>query len=381
MRNLLQMVEDAALYRRGGYDVALTRRPVAIFCHLHECQAAFAAFTQQFQRLPACFSVMEDAQFPDNQGQVPFISKNELRDRQDLLVWVYGQQERKKGITLAAYGIRDFVFAVDPIYRDTRYTPDLLRAHRDEMERLFTMLADEESRLTLASIIKYRLRGEHGFLRIAEYAEYSHPQVQTLPGDWVVDGGAFNGETSLQFALQSLNGKVFAFEPDPNNQAQIQNLLSAARASGDERAVAAANIIEIAPYALYDRDTTLRFTAGQHGSSAIATDAANTIEIPATSLDSYIAQHGIKKLDLVSLDVEGAEPEALHGMRRALEKFRPKLQISIYHYKEHLFSLPFLVQELCEDYVYFLGHHNTYSTETDIYCVPKEKMAANPLKS
>lgn len=377
MRNLLQMVEDAALYRRGGDDVALRRRPAAIFCHLHECQAAFTAFTQQFNRLPACFAVMEDVQFPDNKGQVPFISKDELRARQDLLVWVYGENERKKGIMLAAYGIRDFAFAVDPTYRDVRYAPDLLREHRDEMERLFAMLADEESKLTLASIIKYRLRGEHGFLRIAEYAEYSHPQVKACPCDWVVDGGAFNGETSFQFALQSPGGKVFAFEPDPNNQMQIQNLLSAARASGDTNAIAAANMIEIAPYAIYDRDTTLRFTAGQHGSSAIAIDVANTIEIPAMSLDSYIAQRGIEKLDLVSLDVEGAEPEALHGMRNALKKFRPKLQISIYHHKDHLFSLPFLAQELCEDYVYFMGHHNTYSTETDLYCIPKEKLAAN----
>jgi len=372
----MQMVEDAALYRRGGDDIALTRRPVAIFCYVDECQAAFDAFTQKFQRLPVCFSVMEDLQFPPSQGQVQFIGKEELRSRQDLLVWVYGREERKKGIMLAAHGIRDFVFAVDPTYRDVRYTPDLLCDHRDAMERLFAMLADEESKLTLASIIKYRLRGEHGFLRIAEYAEYNHPQVRALAGDWVVDGGAFNGETSLNFAMQCPGGKVFAFEADPKNQTQMQHLFAAAKVSGDARAAAAVNIIETVPYALYDRDTVLHFAAGHHGSSAISTDTANTIEVPAVSLDSYIAQHGIEKLDLVSLDVEGVEPEVLYGMRRTLEKCRPKLQISIYHHKEHLFSLPFLVQELCEDYVYFMGHHNTYSTETDLYCIPKEKVAA-----
>jgi FkbM family methyltransferase len=236
------------------------------------------------------------------------------------------------------------------------------------------MLADEESRLTLASIIKQRIRGEHGFLRIARYGEYFHPVCKALAGEWVVDAGACDGRTSLAFAHQATGGRVFAFEPDPANQAKIKAMLSKERETKDEHRVAAADSIIVAPHALYNEDTTVRFSGDRKGSSTIANGKDHGIEVSAIMLDSFVEMNAVSKVDLVSIDIEGAEAACLKGMRGVIERFRPKLQVSIYHKKADLFELPFLVGSMCNNYTMFLGHHNTYSTETDLYAVPNERL-------
>lgn len=373
MSTLLHLVQDAAQYRRSGRDPALARRPVLVYCDADESAEALREFESGTGRAPAAVCWHRGRAAAPN--GVALLEREALAERPDLLVWVWGAKERAKAVALAQHGVRDLVFAVDPPYKDTRYQPDLLVRHRAELERLFAMLHDDESRLTLASIIKQRLRGEHGFLRIAGYAEYAHPVVCARPGDTVVDGGAFDGQTSLDFARQAPGGRVLAFEPDPANRQRIAALLRKARFSLDRRRAAAAAQVEVAPHALYDRETTLRFAAGNSGSSSVAQSGGDgDIEVTAVSLDTYAEQQRLTRLDLVSLDVEGAEPQALAGMRGVIERFRPKLQVSLYHQRPHLWELPFQVESLAPRYRYFLGHHNSYSTETDLYAVPLERL-------
>src|SRR5690606_2150972 len=47
------------------------------------------------------------------------------------------------------------------------------------------------------------------------------------------------------------------------------------------------------------------------------------------SIDDLVAELGLDRVDLVKLDVEGAEPFVLEGMRRTLATHRPQLAISI----------------------------------------------------
>lgn len=366
---LIERVQDAPLYRRSVHDVALRRRPVVVYCHADESPGALVLFRERAGCEPAALCC-HDGAAPPGGVMLDRLDRGALAERPELLVWVYGRGERGKAIVLAQHGVRDFVFAVDPPYRDVRYFPELLARHGAELERLDAMLHDEESRLTLASIVKQRLRGEHGFLRIARYAEYSHPEVRALPGETVVDGGAFDGRTSLDFALQASGGRVHAFEPDPANRERVALRLESARNSGDPRKAAAAASIVVAPQALYDREATLHFSAGKKGSSSLKPGTETGIEVEALPLDVYATRHDLQRVDLISLDVEGAEPAALAGMRRVIERFRPKLQVSIYHRREHLWELPFQVAAMCPGYRFYLGHHNSYSTETDLYAAP-----------
>ncbi|MEL7089974.1 MAG: FkbM family methyltransferase, partial [Planctomycetota bacterium] len=52
-----------------------------------------------------------------------------------------------------------------------------------------------------------------------------------------------------------------------------------------------------------------------------------TIEVPTTTLDAYARAHGIDKLHLIKMDIEGAEVAALRGGADTLRRLRPIIAI------------------------------------------------------
>ncbi len=92
-----------------------------------------------------------------------------------------------------------------------------------------------------------------------------------------------------------------------------------------------------------------------------------------TPIDKLVVDHQLPRIDVVKLDVEGAEREALEGARASLERYRPQVHISIYHRFDDLFELPLMLAEWLPGYRWYLGHHSYYQMETDIYGIPIEK--------
>ncbi|HVS71490.1 MAG TPA: FkbM family methyltransferase [Phycisphaerae bacterium] len=133
------------------------------------------------------------------------------------------------------------------------------------------------------------------------------------PGDLVVDAGAnFGYFTILAAAATGPTGKVFAVEPDPRN---IERLLTVLRANH------AMNVTHVRE-GFFDRAGTVTFHLSTNaednlGSSSIIQhgEGRATMEIPVTTLDQFAAEQGIEKIDLLKMDIEGAEPEALAGAR------------------------------------------------------------------
>lgn len=73
--------------------------------------------------------------------------------------------------------------------------------------------------------------------------------------------------------------------------------------------------------ALWHEDTTLKFysKAETADSSAIEiSDYDRAVEVPARSLDSYVAEKGISRIAVMKIEAEGAEPEVLAGAMKAL---------------------------------------------------------------
>lgn len=63
------------------------------------------------------------------------------------------------------------------------------------------------------------------------------------------------------------------------------------------------------------------------------------------------------RADVIKLDVEGAEYEALLGCRKTIETYRPRLMVSAYHRNEDLFALPLLIRRMHPEYRVYLRHH------------------------
>jgi FkbM family methyltransferase len=137
-------------------------------------------------------------------------------------------------------------------------------------------------------------------------------------GMTVVDIGAHVGFHSLLAAKRvGPSGRVFAFEPDPDNFAILK------------RNIALNNYENITPVqqAVSDRTGRLElFLSGQgndrHSIYPNPRDLSSgrTWEVTATCLDDFLASEGWPQIDFIKMDIEGAEPLALKGMNQLLKR-------------------------------------------------------------
>ena len=65
------------------------------------------------------------------------------------------------------------------------------------------------------------------------------------------------------------------------------------------------------------------------GGLELAADAGSGPRVGVTTLDAYVTAHAIERLDLIKMDVEGAEVRALAGARASLARLRPVLMIEL----------------------------------------------------
>lgn len=140
--------------------------------------------------------------------------------------------------------------------------------------------------------------------------------------NWVcLDVGANLGAITVVLADLCPQGRVHAFEAAAENVAYLRANLAANGAAN-----ATAHHV-----ALYDRDETLtlHFTSSYAGGSFVSdvVNEGSAEDVPARRLDGWAAEHGLDRLDLVKLDVEGAETRMLAGAAATIERHRPHLVV------------------------------------------------------
>jgi len=141
------------------------------------------------------------------------------------------------------------------------------------------------------------------------------------PGMCVADIGANVGLFTVAAAIETgPDGAVFAFEPTPRTHAilleniQLNGLLESGR-------------VAVHRLAISDRAGTGRFGLHQancgHNSLFTLQGADRVIEVKTLALDEAVSD---RRLDLVKIDAEGAEPAVLRGMRGHIAA-NPEIQI------------------------------------------------------
>jgi FkbM family methyltransferase len=139
------------------------------------------------------------------------------------------------------------------------------------------------------------------------------------PGMTVVDVGANLGYYSvIALARTAPHGRVLAFEPDPANH----RLLTRNVAAFGDRAVVRRQAVsaEAGAGALHRHPDN----KGKHSLLA-SEELGAAVPVEMVALDAALAAVGVARVDLVKLDIEGAEPLALLGMRETLARDRPLL--------------------------------------------------------
>jgi hypothetical protein len=61
------------------------------------------------------------------------------------------------------------------------------------------------------------------------------------------------------------------------------------------------------------------------------------LDVQCTTLDGYCDEAGVERLDLVKIDVEGAEQDVLEGAKRTLERLSPTLIVEMNPHCSRLF--------------------------------------------
>lgn len=178
------------------------------------------------------------------------------------------------------------------------------------------------------------------------------------PGDTVLDIGAFVGDSALFFAKRcGPQGKVYAFEALPRYVDKLA-----------ENAKQAEAPIEIVPLAAWNEPARLHMSDEDGGSNVNC--EGEGCDVNADTIDNVVAEHGMKVVDFIKMDIEGAEYNALLGAEETIGKFRPKLAISVYHLPDDIYTIPLLIKKMLPDYTLYLRHYTWGAGETVLYAAP-----------
>ena len=140
---------------------------------------------------------------------------------------------------------------------------------------------------------------------------YQALQARKLRGAIAFDVGVNYGYTSAWISHWA--ERVYTFEPNPNNAAMIREQLRIRQIDN----------VELVPTAISDQvgEAVLHlksFDGHQSLGDIGASSTVGTMRVPVTTLDSFAATRGIDRVNLLKIDVEGFEPEALRGARGLL---------------------------------------------------------------
>jgi len=149
------------------------------------------------------------------------------------------------------------------------------------------------------------------------FGTHEHDTVQMFqklvkPGMTVVDVGLMLGSTPYPAArLVGANGRVYAFEPNPG---VYEILTRNVKMNGYQ------DIVRAVPKGVSNqrRVVSLCVPSGKSGEASFysqeSTDVMH-IEVETLTLNEFFADEGWPKVNLIKIDVEGAEVEVLEDMR------------------------------------------------------------------
>lgn len=224
-----------------------------------------------------------------------------------------------------------------PLFGGELFTYKHFAENLDEIKEAYRLLSDEKSKQLFISLIKYFITWNHEYLFNGETNLDIYPQYfKQLDIKTAIDGGAYRGDTvlSIHECFPSVD-KIIAYEPDSANFKKLC-----------EVEIDGVNLVKISK-GLYSRADTLFFDA-LHNRGSHFTDKGDEVEV--CSIDGSVSE----KIDLIKLDVEGCEKEAIIGAENTINAFHPALYVSLYHKTDDFYKLILQINKLYPSYKFAL---------------------------
>ncbi|MFZ1371312.1 MAG: FkbM family methyltransferase [Ferruginibacter sp.] len=149
------------------------------------------------------------------------------------------------------------------------------------------------------------------------------------PGAVIIDIGAHIGLFSVIAAqVAGKTGKVYAFEPAPGTYALLQKTVSINHAG---------TVIETFQKAVGKANGKITFFVSDNradNSNSLVNykddRSLHGIDVAVTSIDDFVREKNISRLDFIKIDVEGAEYDTLLGAVHTLKHVRPACIVAIH---------------------------------------------------
>ncbi len=212
---------------------------------------------------------------------------------------------------------------------------DKIRRGREALHVLSAHAADMASRKVLASCyatilrtttdttevaFRLRLAGQVFPFRMCRsdlftIAEILHEKQYALETPLperpvIVDGGANVGVAALWFLAHHPGATLHAFEPEPRNFGYLSaNVGSLPGVTVNQAAIGAA-------------PGSVELHLAEHGAVHSVKDVAvgqRTVSVECVTLADYLERHGVTRVDLLKLDVEGSEADVVEGLGDRLD--------------------------------------------------------------
>ncbi len=293
-----------------------------------------------------------------------FASDGYVRDRyfRDMKVRSYSDiiSEYGDDITvLLAFGttldsVREFIIKLSerheliipdvPLYGGELFDMEYYVRHKDKLDEVRYILADERSRDIFDDAINFRLTGKLEYLsRVSAHTDSLRELFGGQKIGLLVDAGAFKGDSTRDFA-EALNvEKIIAVEADPKTYLKLKKYAS----EEIHTEVIAINA------AVWNEDCSIEYVSSASrgsGESGRNRRAKETV-VDARTLDTIIGKGNV---DFIKLDIEGAEAVALDGAENALRTHEPNLEVSLYHRTDDLFEIPLRLKKVLPNHKFYL---------------------------
>lgn len=306
-----------------------------------------------------CYFIDDDKnKWGTNINGVKIISRKEL-ERQDKFIIIicipFPEHVYKELVAEGFKNVYNF-----PIMMASRgfYNTSLLLKERNKIYKVYGLLADETSKLVFTNILKHRITMNFNYFNniISEKQYFPQDLFVLNNNECFVDGGAYDGATILDF-INEVNNKydfIYAFEPDQKNFTELSNKLLYMNNTG----------IKLYNTGLYSKTGSIGFCNNGNSSSFISQKGESSIQV--VKGDDIIKNY---KPTYIKLDIEGAEQEAIYGMKNIIIEHHPKLALSIYHKQNDLWDIPLLIHNIEKSYKLYIRHYLSCLNETVCYAL------------
>ncbi len=244
--------------------------------------------------------------------------------------YIFANDLTAAGVALEKFPASKLLFVgnnTDEIY-------ETFMAHLDDLQEVYESLLDEESKKVFRGYWLGNISNRLDKIVYANTPHYICAGFLPERGAVVIDGGLCDGGTALRFS--QMGYEVYGFEMDRENY-------EVARKVGEENNF----VVENFGLGSFKHQTTYTHMPNP-GASRL--DSKGQLTATITTLDSYVREKNLPRVDFIKLDVEGAELDILKGAATTIAHYKPILALSAYHKWDDFWTLMNFVKSVRPDY-------------------------------